>query len=513
MEEQQQQQQLVSNNDNNYSGDEATTQHVAVGKKLNLKAIDKKIMDTIIESIGKEPRDSPFKGVKRVPGSKNAEPPKLSFIDLPIEERAIQAKTFDEAIKNYNLLVSVVSVGDKCFITDRLTGIPCTHYYFTVPSSSMLLKLCEAVNGPAKGRAKKIHQLAGKFSEFHGAFATLENLFTCMHCVWGISTESVIFKDILKLYHCDDTSLANSKKLNEHYNMILKSKVFGGTSNPTIPSQASRLSKSLKCPGCFFYAADDESPFDHVSIKHSCIPRYLGCSIPAGLKFPVYDDWSAAVVKVKSKRDATVANHQKWKLFIEKYGKKAAVELLTELKKRKRSKRDGGEDEDDEGIVELENGEVIVKKPMLVDEDSNIDRKLIDYLFDDSPKSDNSGGGGGGVEEMVYSSSSSSSSSDTTTNTEMVSYEMLLQQQKELEEERLIVQSYIEYLSRELHDPFGPDRQHSDWDDEERWHEIIDTLGDDNGYNNNNNNNNRGGGGERKIQKKKTQKIFRLLKK
>lgn len=435
------------NNQNNQNNEEKTqTSPIAVGKKLNLSLVDKKVMEGILSNAGKEPRQSPFSGSSSPSSHKRADPVKLELVDLPLEEKNIQETLLESALNKYLLDKSLVTVGDRAFVADRLTGVPCPHYFLTIPSVAAIEAIGATINGSPKGRAKKLHSIAGKFSQYHGAFASTENLFTFLHCVMGISVSSVIFRDILKIYHCEEASFT-SKRLNDHYTSILKSKVFGGNNSPSIPAQGARLSKSLKCPGCFFYAGDDESPFGHSPIKHSHLRTLY--RVPSQVTFPFYEDWSIAVAKVKAKRESTTQNTQKWKEFVEKYGKEAALQLFEELKQRKKQKRDAG------GIVELESGEVVLKKPRLVvDEDEDDEENMdISVLFDggDSP-------------------SSSSVVRDTIQIIEDSSVD-----EKLLLDEKLI-HSFVDSLSKELHDPFGPDPSSADWGDECRYSDVIDFI-------------------------------------
>jgi len=412
----------------------------AVGKKVDLAIIDKKTLEAVISSAGKE-RISPLKNAKRTgAGGPKTDLPKFELCELSIEERTIQETVFDNNISRHLLQNSIVSIGACAFLADALTGCACPHYFFTIPSARVLVDLGVANNGPSKGRAKRIHSIAGRFSRYHGRFATLDNLFTYLHCVMGVSTGSVIFKDILKMYNCTEEAYT-SKKLHDLMATVNKSKVFGGSSNLTIPAQASRLPKALKRPGCFYYGGDDESPpFGHSHVKHSYLRSIY--QIPSQLKLPCYEDWISAVERVKSKREGTIKNHEKWKQYALKHGKEATMQLYEELKLRKKRKR-ALDASGDDGIVELEDGDVVLKKPRLVDEpETESDSDDEDY-------------------EDTMSIS-----------TEKVRDEMCGTTDKEDQ----LIEQFLKTLGRELRNPLERDPEDTDWGEEGTYSDVIDSI-------------------------------------
>lgn len=445
------------------SSSSQVTSNIAIGKKLNLSVIDKKTLENVLTSVGKV-RESPLKNVKRGgPGSgtKHADLPKLELVDLPLNERVNTGNILDSAIQKHIIEKSIVSVGNHVFIADRLTGVPCPYYFFTIPSSRILEDVGTAVNGPSKGRAKKLHVIAGKFSQYHGAFATLDNLFTYLHCVMNIPVNSVVFRDILKMYHCEEnSSFSSSQKLNEHFQNVTKSKVFGGSSTLTVPAQASRLSKSLKCTGCFFYAGDDESPFEHTPVKHSTLKALN--QIPVNLRFPCYENWSEAVEKVKSKRETTISNHKKWKEYAEKHGKKATMELFKELKEKKKRQREGESPSSPSGIVELEDGEVVLKKQRIEDEDdvdisieSSSDNESTP-LREDPPASQPADEEVRKLKELLLCSPSSNN--------------------EEEQEQLKLIEQFLKTLDRELKNPLERDPWDTDWGDDGIYSDIIESV-------------------------------------
>ena len=334
--------------------------NIALGKKLNIDPIDEKTLKSIIATLGKEKR-KPGSGLLGAKGAKKAGPV-FELCALPQEEKEIICDSFDEQLKKNTLKDSVVSIADRVFVADRLTGVACPHYWFGIPSAGTLVDLGNAINRGNKGKQQRLHGIAGKIDCFHGAFATLENLFTYLHCVLSVSVSSPIFRDLLKLYHIEEPQLKSfsSSKLRENYATVLKSKVFGGSSNLIIPAQAARQTKSLKSPGCFFYCSDNENPFGFSTVKHTILSKRY--NIPVELSFPEYADWETTLTNSKNNRTKTLENHNKWKEFAETYGEEATQALFHKLAEKKKAerarKRAGNIEEDDE--VSLGDGEGIV---------------------------------------------------------------------------------------------------------------------------------------------------------
>jgi hypothetical protein len=119
---------------------------------------------------------------------------------------------------------------------------------------------------------------AGKLDSFHGCFATVDNLFTYVHCILLSLYPLLSFRDLLESLPYRRRTTRNqfaSQKLRENYAAVLKSKVFGGSSNLIVPAQAARQGKSLKSPGCFFYCSDNENPFGFCTVKHTILSKRL----------------------------------------------------------------------------------------------------------------------------------------------------------------------------------------------------------------------------------------------
>ena len=313
-------------------------------------------------------------------GSPKRPGPVYELCSLPDEEKEIICDSFDDQLKKNTLKESVVSVGEKVFVADRLTGVPCPHYWFAIPSASTLVDIGSAINRGNKGKQQRLHSIAGRVDSFHGAFATLDNLFTYLHCVLAVSVSSPIFRDLLKLFHIEGEQQSKSftsKKLRENYAAVLKSKVFGGSSHLIVPAQAARQGKSLKSPGCFFYCSDNENPFGYATVKHTILSKHY--NIPSDISFPEYADWESTLAASKNNRSRSLENHNKWKEFAETYGEEATVDLFKKLAERKKAEKTRRRDD---SIVALDEGDGIVaygdgssfratKKPRLQDMDTD----------------------------------------------------------------------------------------------------------------------------------------------
>lgn len=441
----------TANNNNN-----AEESNIALGKKLKIEPIDEKTLKSILSGIGKEKR-KPGSGLLGNKGSKRAGPV-FELCNLPLEEKEITCDSFDEQIRKCLLKDSVVSVGDKVFVADRLTGVPCPHYYFSIPSSATLNDIGNAINRGNKGKQQRLHGIAGRLDGFHGSFATLENLFTYLHCVLSISASSPIFRDLLKLFHIDDSQMKSfsSEKLHKNYLAVCASKVFGGNSNLIVPAQAARQTKSLKSPGCFFYSSDNENPFGFSTVKHTILcKRY---NVPTGLSFPDYADWEATLANSKNSRSRTLENHNQWKEFAETYGEEATKSLFAKLAEKKKlegrqKRRRAAMDEDS---VELEDGDGIIaygegfnfkalgiKKPRLQDAETDDD--------DDD----------------------SSSNGDITVLEEGVS--TIHDDQEEQESDRLI-QEFLDSMRTELNNETQRNPRYSDWGDDGQFLDIAEEI-------------------------------------
>lgn len=436
--------------------------NVALGKKINIEPIDEKTLKSIISAIGKE-RKKPGSGL--VGGAGKGSPkkpgPVFELCSLQEEEKEIVCDDFDAQIRDNILKESIVSVGEKVYVADRLTGVPCPHYWFSIPSASTLVDIGNAINRGNKGKQQRLHGISGKFDSFHGAFATLDNLFTYLHCVLALSVASPIFRDLLKLFHIEGEQQAKSftsKKLRENYNNVLKSKVFGGSSHLIVPAQAARQGKSLKSPGCFFYCSDNENPFGYATVKHAILSKHY--SIPSELSFPTHSDWEATLAASKNNRSKSVENHNKWKEFAETYGEEATVELFKKLAERKKAERTRKRSDD----VALEDGDGIVaygdgsnfraskKKPRLV-----VER-------DCETSSDEEEGSAPTLSFIEVEEEGSVSVS-----------RHLLKQQQEEEGDKLI-QEFLDSMRVELSNDIKRNPKHSDWGDDGEFLEIADEI-------------------------------------
>ncbi len=427
--------------------------NVALGKKVNIDPIDEKTLRTIISTIGKEKKKpgsglvgGAGKGTPKKPG------PVYELCSLPDEEKEIVCDNFDEQLKRNVLPDSIVSVGENAFVADRLTGVPCPHYWFAIPSASTLVDIGAAINRGNKGKQQRLHNISGKVDSFHGAFATVDNLFTYLHCILAISVSSPIFRDLLKVFHIEGEQQAKSftsKKLRENYASVLKSKVFGGSSHLIVPAQAARQGKSLKSPGCFFYCSDNENPFGHATVKHTILSKRH--NLPAEINFPTYADWEATLAASKNNRSRSLENHNKWKEFAETYGEEATVDLFKKLAERKKAeksrKRDDevGVDEGD-GIVAYGDGSSFraTKKPRLIqDTDSDDDAPLQCFVEEEG----------------------------------VVSVFQAQEEKKAREEESdRLIQEFLDSMKEELNNDLKRNPRHSDWGDDGDFLDIVDEI-------------------------------------
>jgi hypothetical protein len=433
--------------------------NVALGKKVNIDPIDEKTLKAIISTIGKEKKKpgsglvgGAGKGTPKKPG------PVYELCSLPAEEKEIVCDSFDEQLKRNILPDSIVSVGENAFVADRLTGVPCPHYWFAIPSASTLVDIGAAINRGNKGKQQRLHNISGKVDSFHGAFATVDNLFTYLHCILSISVSSPIFRDLLKVFHIEGEQQSKSftsKKLRENYAAVLKSKVFGGSSHLIVPAQAARQGKSLKSPGCFFYCSDNENPFGYATVKHTILSKRH--NLPAELNFPTYADWESTLAASKNNRSRSLENHNKWKEFAETYGEEATVDLFKKLAERKKAekarKRDDntiGLDEGD-GIVAYGDGSSFraTKKPRLQDMDTDDED---DSVSSSSPQIF--------IEEEGVVS---------------VFQAQKKAQEEEQESDRLI-QEFLDSMKVELNNDLKRNSRHSDWGDDGAFLEIADEI-------------------------------------
>lgn len=441
---------MAAANNNN-----AEETNIALGKKLNIDPIDEKTLQSIIAGIGKEKR-KPGSGLLGNKGSKKAGPV-FEVCSLPLEEKEIVCDGFDDQIKKNLLKDSVVTVGDKVFVADRLTGVPCPHYWFSIPSSTTLVDIGNAINRGNKGKQQRLHGIAGRVDGFHGSFATLENLFTYVHCALSVSVSSPIFTDLIKLFHIEEPQLKQftSQKLRDNYISVMKSKVFGGTYNLIVPAQAARQTKSLKSPGCFFYCSDNENPFGYTTVKHTLLSKRY--NVPVDLSFPEYSDWESTLANSKNNRSRTLENHNKWKEFAEKYGEEATVALFKKLAekkdKKKKRRRDSSEVslDDGDGIVAYGEGfnfKTNLKKPRLDGEETSSDDE------DDD---------------------SSSSSSSIMVEEEGSVIGVSKKKEEEEENDRLI-KELLDSMRTELNNEFQRNPRHSDWGDDGTFLDIAEEI-------------------------------------
>lgn len=363
----------------------SSEESIALGNQIAVDPIDEKTLASIIAAIGKDKKKpgsalhGSTKGGPKKPG------PVFEVCSLSDEEREILCDDYDNALKKHTLRDSIVSVGEKVFIADRLTGVPCPHYWFSLPSSQTLCEVGQAINRGNKGKNQRLHVIAGKIDTFYGAFATLENLFTFLHCILHVSVSSPIFRDLLKMFHVDglQSKTFTSKKLEEHYAVVQRSKVFGGPSNLIVPAQAARQTKSLKSPGTFFYSSDNENPFGVYSVKHAILSkRYC---IPESSSFPQYANWEETLSNSKISRSKAVENYAKWSEFAATYGAEATKALFEKLKQKKaaagKRKRLSSGDE-----IGLDAGQCVVA----YGEDSNFKVVSKKLKFEDEEETDDS---------------------------------------------------------------------------------------------------------------------------
>lgn len=442
---------MAANNDNS-SGES----NIALGKKIKIDPIDEKTLASIISAIGKE-RKKPgsalhgsSKGGSKKPG------PIFELCSLPDEEKEIVCDDFDESLKKHVLKDSIVSISQKVFIADRLTGVACPHYWFSIPSSQTLCEIGQAINRGNKGKNQRLHVIAGKIDTFFGAFATLENLFTYLHCVLHVSVSSPVFRDLTKMFHVDSlqTKTFTSKKLEEHYAAVLRSKVFGGASNLIIPAQTSRQTKSLKSPGTFFYSSDNENPFGVFTVKHAILSKRY--NIPEEASFPQYSDWENTLANSKNNRSKAVENYVKWTEFAETYGAEATKALFEKLKQKKASNKkrrlsSGGDDEigldGDQGVVAYVEGcnFRVSKKPKIEDDDDDDD--------DDT-----------------------SSSSSSVISVEEEGSVVSILKSKEEEESNKLIDEFLGSLRIELMNETKRNPKYSDWGDDGEFLEIAEEI-------------------------------------
>lgn len=432
--------------------------NVALGKKVNIDPIDEKTLRTIISTIGKEKKKpgsglvgGAGKGTPKKPG------PVYELCSLPDEEKEIICDNFDEQLKRNILPDSIVSVGENAFVADRLTGVPCPHYWFAIPSATTLVDIGAAINRGNKGKQQRLHNISGKVDSFHGAFATVDNLFTYLHCVLAVSVSSPIFRDLLKVFHIEGEQQAKSftsKKLRENYAAVLKSKVFGGSSHLIVPAQAARQGKSLKSPGCFFYCSDNENPFGHATIKHTILSKRH--NLPAEINFPTYADWESTLAASKSNRSRSLENHNKWKEFAEKYGEEATVDLFKKLTDRKKAEK--ARKRDDETTVGLDEGDGIVAYG-----DGSSFRAKKPRLLQDMDTDDEDG---------------SASSSSPQIFIEEEGVVSVFEARKTLEEEESdrLIQEFLDSMKVELNNDLKRNPKHSDWGDDGAFLEIVDEI-------------------------------------
>lgn len=429
----------------------------ALGKTIKIDPIDEKTLKAIIAGIGKEKR-KPGSGLLGNKGSKKAGPV-FELCALPLEEKEIVCDGFDEQLKKNVLKDSVVSVGANVFVADRLTGVPCPHYWFGIPASSTLVDLGNAINRGNKGKQQRLHGIAGRIDGFHGVFATLESLFTYLHCVLLVSVSSPIFRDLLKLFHIEEAQMKSfsSSKLHENYMNVLKSKVFGGSSNLIVPAQAARQTKSLKSPGCFFYCSDNENPFGYSTVKHTILcKRYC---VPSELSFPEYADWETTLANSKNNRSKTLENHNKWKEFAETYGEEATQALFRKIaeKKKAAAKRkravvtttveEVASLDDGDGIIEYGEGfnfRANRKKPRIEEYGSDED--------DENPSSSS----------IVIEEEGTVEVSNHTNNNQ--------------EESDRLIQEFLDSLKVELSNETQRNPKHSDWGDDGTYKEIAEEI-------------------------------------
>jgi len=444
-----------NNNNNNNNNTEETT-NIALGKKLNIDPIDEKTLQSIISGIGKEKR-KPGSGLLGNKGSKKPGP-SYDVCALPLEEKEIICDGLDEQLKKNILKDSVVSVGDKVFLADRLTGVPCPHYWFSIPSSTTLVDIGNAINRGNKGKQQRLHGIAGRVDGFHGSFATLENLFTYVHCVLGVSVSSPIFKDLLKLFHIEEPQMKQfaSQKLRDNYNAVIKSKVFGGSYNLIVPAQAARQTKSLKSPGCFFYCSDNENPFGFTTVKHTLLSKRF--NVPPELSFPDYADWEATLVNSKNNRTRTLENHNKWKDFAEKYGEEATVALFKKLaeKKDKKKKRRRTSSE-----VSLEDGDGIVAYGEGFNFKTNLKKPKLDDAETSSDEDDDD---------------SSSSSIIVEEEGSVVGVSVNKSKEELQEETDKLIKEFLDSMRTELNNEFQRNPKHSDWGDDGAYLEVAEEI-------------------------------------
>lgn len=433
--------------------------NIALGKKLKIDPIDGKTLGGIIAGIGKEKRKPGGGLTGGVKGSSKKPGPVFEFCGLPEEEREILGDQLDKQLKENVLPNSVVSVGEKAFVTDRLTGVPCPYYWVTIPSAQTLSDIGSAINRGAKGKQQRLHAISGKVDSFHGAFATLENLFAFVHCVLAVSVNSPIFRDLMKLYHVEEQEKSfNSSRLHKVYASVQHSKVFGGNTHLIVPAQPSRQGKFLKSPGCFFYGSDNESPYGFVTVKHTILcKRY---NLPSNISFPSFSDWENAVRETKNSRTRTIENNQKWKEFAETYGEEATRNLFSKLqerrKKEKEQKRKRGEEDD---MVDLDSSDGIVaygegfnftcstKKPKLV--------------HDVTTESDDDEICGTGIE---IEESVSNTPTPTTNTLESV-------------EEDMLIHEFLESMNVELNNENLRRTKYSEWGDDGKYMDIENEIG------------------------------------
>jgi len=434
----------------------STESNIALGKKLTIDPIDDKTLKAIIAGIGKEKRKPGGGLIGGVKGAPKKPGPVFEFCSLPEEEREILGDQLDKQIKESILENSVVSVGEKAFVADRLTGVPCPYYWVTIPSAQTLYDIGSAINRGAKGKQQRLHAISGKVDSFHGAFATLENMFAFVHCVLAISVTSPIFRDLLKLYRVEDQEKSfNSKRLHKVYASVQHSKVFGGNTHLIVPAQPSRQGKFLKSPGCFFYGSDNESPYGYVTVKHTILSKRY--SLPTSLSFPSFSDWENAVRDTKNNRTRTIKNNLKWKEFADTYGEEATRNLFAKLQDRKKKEKEQKrkrEDDDEEDVVEMDISDGIVaygdgynfscKKPKLVPE--------IETDDDDS------------------SSITISTSESVRTTTPPPSPSLNEEEQDEL------IKEFLESMNIELNNDLKRNSKYSEWGDEGNYREIEDEI-------------------------------------